>query len=99
MSPTLLSDPARQAVVWLAHQYRMNADIMSLSNTLVYNHRLVCGTAAVADAQLRLPTVAAARVVLQETGDWAAALLDPARAVIFFNTDEVGAGAARKGRV
>jgi DNA replication ATP-dependent helicase Dna2 len=44
-----LSEAHPQAVVNLEFQYRMNADIMLLSNTLVYNHRLRCGTPAVAE--------------------------------------------------
>lgn len=39
-----LSDKFSQAVVSLEFQYRMNEDIMLLSNTLVYNFRLRCGT-------------------------------------------------------
>lgn len=32
----------------------MNADIMAISNQLVYGHRLKCGTAAVAERKLVL---------------------------------------------
>jgi DNA replication ATP-dependent helicase Dna2 len=41
--------------VSLSHQYRMNAEIMAISNQLVYGHRLKCGTAAVAERRLALP--------------------------------------------
>jgi DNA replication ATP-dependent helicase Dna2 len=36
-------------------QYRMNEDIMSLSNELVYGGRLLCGNREVAERTLRLP--------------------------------------------
>lgn len=42
------------AVVNLEYQYRMNSDIMLLSNTLIYNHRLRCGTPTVAEVSYLL---------------------------------------------
>ena len=50
-----LSERHPHAVVSLEHQYRMNQDIMELSNTLIYEHRLKCGTEGVARALLQLP--------------------------------------------
>ncbi|XP_015756273.1 PREDICTED: DNA replication ATP-dependent helicase/nuclease DNA2-like [Acropora digitifera] len=50
-----LSEQHPHAVVSLEHQYRMNQDIMELSNTLIYENRLKCGTQEVARAQLQLP--------------------------------------------
>ena len=44
-----LCDAHPTTVVNLEYQYRMNSDIMLLSNTLVYNHRLKCGTPSVAE--------------------------------------------------
>ena len=43
-----------EAVAELAMQYRMNADIMELSNELVYGGRLKCGNGAVAEQRLKL---------------------------------------------
>lgn len=40
----LLSDTHPVSVVNLEHQYRMCEDIMTLSNTLIYEGKLVCGT-------------------------------------------------------
>jgi DNA replication ATP-dependent helicase Dna2 len=40
------------AVTTLHHQYRMNQDIMSLSNTIIYDGRLRCGSLTVATAIL-----------------------------------------------
>ena len=50
-----LSERHPHAVISLEHQYRMNQDIMELSNTLIYEHRLKCGTQGVARAVLELP--------------------------------------------
>ena len=41
--------------MYLTHQYRMNADIMSLSNTLIYHDRLRCGSAELAEKGLPIP--------------------------------------------
>lgn len=50
-----LSERHPHAVVSLEHQYRMNQSIMELSNTLIYEQRLKCGTQSVARAVLELP--------------------------------------------
>ena len=50
-----LSDAHPEAVVDLTHQYRMNSDIMLLSNKLIYSDRLRCGSDAVASRSLHLP--------------------------------------------
>ena len=50
-----LSERHPHAVISLEHQYRMNQDIMELSNTLIYEQRLKCGTQGVARAVLDLP--------------------------------------------
>ncbi|KAL8934952.1 MAG: hypothetical protein Q9216_005656 [Gyalolechia sp. 2 TL-2023] len=51
----MLSDNHPESVVNLEHQYRMCEDIMTLSNTLIYNGRLKCGNAAVAQRSIRIP--------------------------------------------
>ncbi|KAG6911010.1 hypothetical protein DXG01_005425 [Tephrocybe rancida] len=50
-----LSDAHPHAVVDLTHQYRMNEDIMLLSNKLIYGDRLRCGSKFVARQSLTLP--------------------------------------------
>ncbi len=50
-----LSEAHPDSVVNLEHQYRMNADIMSLSNEFVYSQRLRCGSDQVANLKLDLP--------------------------------------------
>jgi DNA replication ATP-dependent helicase Dna2 len=53
----LLSDAQPDSVVNLEHQYRMAADIMLLSNELVYAGRLKCGSEAVAERRLEIPSL------------------------------------------
>ena len=53
-----LSDTHPHAVVDLAYQYRMNNDIMLLSNKLIYGDRLRCGSEKVAQQSLVLPKTA-----------------------------------------
>ena len=50
----LLSEAHPEAVVALRHQYRMNKDIMQLSNALIYDGKLTCGSEEVANQQLCL---------------------------------------------
>ena len=50
-----LSDAHPQAVVDLALQYRMNSEIMTLSNKLIYSDRLRCGNDQVATQALPIP--------------------------------------------
>jgi DNA replication ATP-dependent helicase Dna2 len=57
----LLSDAHPQSVVNLEHQYRMCEDIMTLSNTLIYDGRLRCGTEAVRTRKLHIPNLGALR--------------------------------------
>jgi DNA replication ATP-dependent helicase Dna2 len=50
-----LSDAHPQAVIDLTDQYRMNKDIMLLSNKLIYGDRLQCGSEMVANRTLNIP--------------------------------------------
>lgn len=52
-----LSDNHPTSVVNLEHQYRMCEDIMTLSNTLIYDGRLKCGTPAVANRSIVIPNM------------------------------------------
>jgi DNA replication ATP-dependent helicase Dna2 len=64
----LLADAHPGAVVDLAHQYRMNEDIMLLSNKLIYDDKLACGSEQVARQALVLPNSAADWLHAPETG-------------------------------
>ena len=50
----LLSEKHPSSVVNLEHQYRMCEEIMTLSNTLIYNGRLKCGTPEVAKRSISI---------------------------------------------
>lgn len=53
----LLSDTHPDSVVNLEHQYRMSEDIMALSNTLIYEGRLKCGTETLRNRKLDIPNL------------------------------------------
>ena len=81
--PTLPGPEAHpHAVVDLNEQYRMNEDIMLLSNKLIYGDRLRCGSPEVAKRGLVLPDKDAALAVLHDSLTcprdpcWLAQLLD-----------------------
>jgi DNA replication ATP-dependent helicase Dna2 len=56
-----LSDMHPSSVVTLEHQYRMCEDVMSLSNNLIYNGRLKCGTPEVARRSIIIPDMGGLR--------------------------------------
>ncbi|GAA5907066.1 hypothetical protein JCM8208_004503 [Rhodotorula glutinis] len=88
-----LSDAHPAAVVNLTHQYRMNADIMLLSNKLVYSDRLQVGAEAVGSRRLELPR----REKADDMEPWLREVVDPSRSVIFVDTDALPARERRNG--
>lgn len=87
------------AVVSLVRQYRMAADIMRLSNELVYNGMLVCGSTEIATRSLSLNyTGPQAR-----RPEWLESALNPLQRVVFLDTDGLqqtrAAGGAAVGAV
>jgi DNA replication ATP-dependent helicase Dna2 len=77
-----------KAIVQLEQQYRMNEDIMALSNTLVYNHKLQCGSETVRRQSLLLPHLAHfSPTNLLE--DALLPLVSPHASVVFIDTDQV----------
>lgn len=74
-----------EAVVPLRLQYRMCDEIMSLSNNLVYEGQLQCGTPGIAQRALILDES------LLPTEDWLAAAVSPSHRVVFLDTDPGGA--------
>ena len=89
-----LSEEHPAAIVSLGLQYRMCEDVMSVANRLVYNGRLRCGNAAVAERKRHLPL---ADQALASAGGvvacLAARVLDAASCVLFLNTDGLGPAA------
>jgi DNA replication ATP-dependent helicase Dna2 len=101
-----LSEAHPDSVASLTAQYRMNADIMAISNKLVYSGRLRCGNEEVANLSLRLPEFGKAMEHLHSdpanscTGDascWLAQVLDPARKALLIDTDATTAMESRTG--
>uniref|UniRef100_A0A671QYG1 DNA replication ATP-dependent helicase/nuclease n=1 Tax=Sinocyclocheilus anshuiensis TaxID=1608454 RepID=A0A671QYG1_9TELE len=88
------------AVVQLNVQYRMNSAIMSLSNVLMYEGRLECGSERMASAVLQLPGRAQVEKELDlfvcqpQYSAWVQAALEPNSPVCFLDTSEAGCRAS-----
>lgn len=99
----LLSEAHPTAMVELTRQYRMNEDIMSLSNALVYDGKLRCGNDEVAGRVLRLPKEPSSPDLHGAAGAcsrcWVAELLRPERRVVFVDTDKLPATESRVGNL
>ncbi|KAM8894285.1 DNA replication ATP-dependent helicase/nuclease DNA2 isoform 2-T2 [Spinachia spinachia] len=88
-----------EAVVQLNVQYRMNRQIMSLSNSLMYEGRLECGSERTATALLALPFLRSVQSQLgsfskshpQHDLTWVHATLLPSRPVCFLDCSTVPA--------
>ncbi|KAK3141673.1 hypothetical protein QOZ80_4BG0336940 [Eleusine coracana subsp. coracana] len=79
-----LSEAYPQAISALRCQYRMSSGIMELSNSLIYGNRLSCGSLEIANAKLKFSGREPVHLKLKE-------ILNPDRAVIFANTDQIPA--------
>ncbi|XP_032697609.1 DNA replication ATP-dependent helicase/nuclease DNA2 isoform X1 [Lontra canadensis] len=84
------------AVVQLTVQYRMNSQIMSLSNKLTYEGKLECGSDKVANAVISLPNFKDVKLELEFYADysenpWMIQVFEPNNPVCFLNTDKVPA--------
>ncbi|XP_047955543.1 DNA replication ATP-dependent helicase/nuclease JHS1 [Salvia hispanica] len=75
-----LSEAHPHAIAALHFQYRMCADIMELSNALIYGNRLRCGSTEIENAKLKYRSSASSPA-------WLIKVLDPNQPVIFINTD------------
>lgn len=97
-----LSERFPQAVAMLGRQYRMCEEIMGLSNELIYGGKLRCGNEAVAKRTLQLPAADGLSALHQQGSScapglnarcWLQHLTDPARKVVFANTDPLSQSA------
>lgn len=81
------------SVVELNHQYRMCEDIMAISNELVYENRLICGSEAVANQRLILPNPEGYKANCDDSLDhsWLQRALNENSSVVFFNHDTIPA--------
>uniref|UniRef100_A0A8C6X2Y3 DNA replication ATP-dependent helicase/nuclease n=1 Tax=Naja naja TaxID=35670 RepID=A0A8C6X2Y3_NAJNA len=81
----------KNAVVRLTVQYRMNSKIMSLSNKLVYDGKLECGSEKVSRAIIDLPNLKKLKLEESSSETWLKETLDPNNPVCFLNTEKVEA--------
>lgn len=81
----ILSDNHPSSVIELTYQYRMCSEIMSLSNELIYDGRLKCGSEEVANQRLTIPYLDTVPI----DGTCIKDILDPERRVVFVNEDEI----------
>ncbi|KAH3679164.1 hypothetical protein WICMUC_001175 [Wickerhamomyces mucosus] len=90
----ILSEAYPSSVVSLTHQYRMCKDIMLLSNTIIYEGRLKCGSEMVANQSLNVPglsnLISTFDPELSNHQRWLDWVLDEKRKVLFLNHDNVG---------
>ncbi|KAK9333963.1 DNA replication factor Dna2-domain-containing protein [Lipomyces starkeyi] len=101
----LLSETHPSAVAILEHQYRMCEEVMTLSNVLIYNGRLKCGTAEVAVRKLSVPRIQEGIDAIhrgcggtcKSESCWIADLLNEQTKVVFVDTDGVPAKETKKG--
>ncbi|XP_074522207.1 DNA replication ATP-dependent helicase/nuclease DNA2 [Halichoeres trimaculatus] len=88
-----------EAVVQLNVQYRMNRQIMSLSNSLMYEGRLECGSERTAEALLNLPFLLSVQSELSSLSEadpqpdlaWVQAAMLPSNPVCFLDCSKVPA--------
>ncbi|KAL7990384.1 hypothetical protein Chor_013814 [Crotalus horridus] len=80
----------KNAVVHLTVQYRMNSKIMSLSNKLVYDGQLECGSEKVSRAVIDLPNLKKLKLEESAAEMWLKETLDPNNPVCFLNTEKAG---------
>ncbi len=82
-----------QAVSCLTAQYRMNEGIMEVCNALIYEHRMLCASEAVAKARLRctpnIPSPCGFAATSRD--DWLFQCLSPHNSVLLLNTDGISA--------
>lgn len=86
----MLGDSHPESVVELTHQYRMCGDIMALSNNLMYDGKLKCGTTDIQKQKLEVANVE--KLEKFKTQDcrkeWLKDIMDSGRRVVFLDYDE-----------
>ena len=87
----LLSERRPESVVQLGIQYRMNSEIMSISNHLVYNNRLKCENEGVGKARIVLPRLSKLPIPVPPSDHWMLQILLPNNPVVFVDLDHVPA--------
>lgn len=90
-----LADYHPTAVAELSTQYRMNSDILTLCNALVYENRLRCGSDDIASAKLSVPNVDVLNALKSKAQcGWIHKSIHPDSSVLFINTDPLSINAS-----
>lgn len=85
-----LAENHPQSVVALTCQYRMNADIMSISSALIYDCKLSCANSQVANQRLQLNALDFRLLAgVPSSSNWLIDALSPSNPVVFLNTDSL----------
>lgn len=72
-----------QSVNILSVQYRMNREIMNVSNLLTYDQSMICGSDSIANAKLLFRSPES----LYKTPSWLQSCLNPQLSTVFLSTD------------
>lgn len=95
----ILCEAHPRAVVELKHQYRMNYDIMSVSNRLIYGQRMICGSKML--EKRKITNIDLKRLIelhdvtqvpyrlCEGRACWLEYTLEPKRRVVYLNTDSI----------
>ncbi|KAK9453732.1 DNA replication factor Dna2-domain-containing protein [Dipodascopsis uninucleata] len=89
----ILSDAQPKALVAMEYQYRMCEEVMTLSNALIYDGRLKCGSQEVAKRKLEICNLDGGLHAIhrgsQHSSCWISDLLSEDRKVVFVDTDSI----------
>lgn len=98
-----LSTAFPNSVATLTHQYRMCSDIMELSNNMIYENTLQCGSESVANLRLTIPYPLAIdelnNAEIDDMNKWINIVLKENNKVIFFDHDKVPALESTNGEI
>ncbi|SCU90102.1 LAMI_0E00628g1_1 [Lachancea mirantina] len=85
-----LCERHRECIAELTYQYRMCEDIMALSNHIIYDQKLKCGTEQVKNGRLEIPNID--KLVdykyIVNSKNWLYDVLDSEKKVIFLDYDD-----------
>uniref|UniRef100_H2ZHQ4 DNA replication ATP-dependent helicase/nuclease n=1 Tax=Ciona savignyi TaxID=51511 RepID=H2ZHQ4_CIOSA len=81
----------KPALCELTLQYRMNKDIMELSNHVTYEGRLECAHPSVADSTVKLDNYESMKTLMTDDTKWLNRAIDPKISVLFLDTSQTEA--------
>ncbi|KAK8895551.1 hypothetical protein M9Y10_024020 [Tritrichomonas musculus] len=85
----LLSEANPEAIVTLRTQYRMNDEILSLCNQIVYGFRMRTGSHAVAKRRMKLNNLSSLKKYNPYHQEWLNIAMSSDPSIVFYNTDRV----------